>query len=385
MNIFICPKCGSVYKTDSTDKECPDCGIPAINSEIDDNTWYSISTDERKRYIEQIKVNNPISVSPEYIASSDKSSSFIKLSTLLEKNKVEDYSGIIHFVSLQKKYETKSSFMGDISIRESDFDSFLEDFRKWQGGEDINCFIYPNKDIFICPKCGSVFKSYFTDKECPDCGIPAINSEIDDKTWYSIPADERKRYIEEIKVNKQISVRPEYIASSDKSSPKPDQSNSQNVRGIKAKVNDIKTSLVERPVSKEGYDERNRVKTEVSKAKENDFIVYDLIGCRGRSMRVYRDRCIINTDVTVGSVLTNNATDGEKTIFYKDVIGIQYKKPKLTIGYIQLETASAQTNNLVSNQFSENTFTYEKYNELDDIMDEVKDYITYQVAQYKNL
>ena len=63
MNIFICPKCGSVYKTDSTVKACPDCGIPAINSEIDDNTWYSMSEDERKRYIEEIKVNKQISVS----------------------------------------------------------------------------------------------------------------------------------------------------------------------------------------------------------------------------------------------------------------------------------------------------------------------------------
>ncbi len=87
--------------------------------------------------------------------------------------------------------------------------------------------------------------------------------------------------------------------------------------------------------------------------------LYVLHGCRGRHLFVYEDYIVIKTVVTIGSVITGNVTDGEKVIFYKDCIGIQYKEPRFTIGYIQLETASAQMNNLGSNQFNENTFTFE--------------------------
>ena len=52
-------------------------------------------------------------------------------------------------------------------------------------------------------------------------------------------------------------------------------------------------------------------------------------------------------------------TDGEKTIFYSDVMGVQFKKSGNLIGYLQFETASVQMNNQNSNMFSENTFTFE--------------------------
>ena len=123
--------------------------------------------------------------------------------------------------------------------------------------------------------------------------------------------------------------------------------------------------------------ERDRVRTLIS--DNTSFVVYDLSGVRGRSMKVYTDRVVINTDVTVGSILTNNATDGEKTIFYKDVVGIQFKKPGLTIGYLQLENAAVQMNNKESNFFSENTFTFEDLKEVR----EAKEYITWEVSRFK--
>ena len=65
----------------------------------------------------------------------------------------------------------------------------------------------------------------------------------------------------------------------------------------------------------------------------SEFIC-DLSGSRGRSIDVYDNKCVITTDVTVGSVLTNNALDGQKTIFYMDVSGIQFKKSGFTLGYL---------------------------------------------------
>ena len=80
---------------------------------------------------------------------------------------------------------------------------------------------------------------------------------------------------------------------------------------------------------------------------------------RGRVLEVYNNKCIIQTKITLGSVITGNASDGEKTIFYPDCTAIQFKLSGALIGYLQLETPSLQMNNTKSNFFSENTFTFE--------------------------
>ena len=92
-------------------------------------------------------------------------------------------------------------------------------------------------------------------------------------------------------------------------------------------------------------------------------LVYSIDGVRGRRIRIYPYKCVIHTHVTIGSVLTGNATDGEKTIYFKDVIGIQYKKPGAFIGYLQFETAAMTMNNVDSNYFNENTFTFDQKTE----------------------
>lgn len=86
--------------------------------------------------------------------------------------------------------------------------------------------------------------------------------------------------------------------------------------------------------------------------------VFDIFGNRGRRIVVYENKCVIDVSFTLGSILSKNAFDGEKTIFYKDVIGVQYKNPGLAIGFLQLETASGKGNNLDSNFFDENSFTF---------------------------
>jgi hypothetical protein len=88
-------------------------------------------------------------------------------------------------------------------------------------------------------------------------------------------------------------------------------------------------------------------------------ILFTLQGNRGRSLTMCKTKCIVKTDVTLGSVMTGNATDGEKIIFFKHCSGLQFKESGLTIGYLQFETPSMQMNNMASNYFSENTFTYE--------------------------
>ncbi len=110
-------------------------------------------------------------------------------------------------------------------------------------------------------------------------------------------------------------------------------------------------------------------------------LMYELVGNRGRSMKVYDNKVVILTKPSVGSFLSSNSTDGEKTIFLIDVVGVQFKKTGLTIGYLQLETASAQMNNQSSNQFSENTFTFDS--NLDANVEEVYNYIVNRIEFFK--
>ena len=163
----------------------------------------------------------------------------------------------------------------------------------------------------------------------------------------------------------------------------------------------MKTNITKDAYNEMNNDEKNNIKNEIktnynaaylmkliNKKKQAELqillskkgLLYDIQGCRGRSIKVYHDRCIIETSVTGGSIVTGNATDGEKTIFYSDVIGIQFKQPGLLIGYLQLETASPLTNNVSSNAFNENTFTFEKTEEN---MIDVKNYIIERIATYK--
>jgi hypothetical protein len=114
-------------------------------------------------------------------------------------------------------------------------------------------------------------------------------------------------------------------------------------------------------------------------------LIYDLIGVRGRRMKLYDTKCVITTDKTVGSFITGNIADGEKTIFLKDVVGVQFKKSGMLIGYLQFETPSMQMNNQKDNMFSENTFTYEagKNGITNELIEEVYNYVVDRIEGLK--
>lgn len=114
-------------------------------------------------------------------------------------------------------------------------------------------------------------------------------------------------------------------------------------------------------------------------------LMYELNGVRGRRMKLYDTKCVINTDKTVGSFLSGNFTDGEKTIFLKDVVGVQFKRSGMAIGYLQFETPSMQMNNGKDNMFSENTFTFEdnKNDVTNDLVEEVYNYVVDRIEELK--
>ncbi len=111
-----------------------------------------------------------------------------------------------------------------------------------------------------------------------------------------------------------------------------------------------------------------------------DDLICEVKGVRGRTMKLYPYKVMIRVDATVGSVLTANVFDGEKTIYFKDCIGIQFKKSGATIGYLQFETAAPTTNNEKSNFFNENSFTFEGNN---DYMQKVYEYVIGRMDEVK--
>ena len=117
------------------------------------------------------------------------------------------------------------------------------------------------------------------------------------------------------------------------------------------------------------------------RASKQDNLLFSIDGVRGRHIDVYPYKCVITTSVTAGSIISNNATDGEKTIYFSDIIGVQFKRPGFTIGYLQLETAANLGNNDNSNFFSENTFTFEK---MDNETAEMYEYIIGKLDHYKS-
>ena len=111
--------------------------------------------------------------------------------------------------------------------------------------------------------------------------------------------------------------------------------------------------------------------------------VYSIDGVRGRHIDIYNDKVVITTNVTLGSILAHNATDGEKTIYFSDCIGVQYKKSSFTIGYLQFETASSGGNNAASNFFHENSFTFDLSVVSNEKMEEVVAFVKGRIDEVK--
>lgn len=133
------------------------------------------------------------------------------------------------------------------------------------------------------------------------------------------------------------------------------------------------------------HDNEINFSIDTYKSSEPNGAVFHIDGARGRKIDIYPTKCVITVDVTVGSVLTNNSTDGEKTIYYCDCIGLQFKKPGITLGYLQFETAASLSNNTTSNFFNENTFTYEESHINAHCMEIIVNYVKQQLERIKML
>lgn len=120
------------------------------------------------------------------------------------------------------------------------------------------------------------------------------------------------------------------------------------------------------------------------KKKQQTPSVYHVVGSSGRTLDVYEEKCVITTKASLSSWATGNSSDGEKTIYYVDCIGVQFKRcgTGLTIGYLQLETASGLMNKKTDNFWNENSFTFNKEEQNEQVA-EIADYIKEKIDEIK--
>lgn len=117
-------------------------------------------------------------------------------------------------------------------------------------------------------------------------------------------------------------------------------------------------------------------------------VKYCLVNNLGKILDVYENKVVFTSTqststVVTGLVLGTSMTQGEKTIYYKDAIGVQYKPSSIADGYIQIETAAGGVSTASSQYGGENAiqFSGKQSNEDAEI---IVAYIRKQIEEIKN-
>lgn len=99
-------------------------------------------------------------------------------------------------------------------------------------------------------------------------------------------------------------------------------------------------------------------------------VKYCLVNSLGKILDVYENKVVFTSTQSTSTIVTGlvfgtSMTQGEKTIYFKDAIGVQYKPSSIADGYIQIETAAGGVSTSNSQYSGENSiqFSGKKNNE----------------------
>ena len=92
-------------------------------------------------------------------------------------------------------------------------------------------------------------------------------------------------------------------------------------------------------------------------------VKYCLVNNIGKILDVYENKVVFTSTQSTSTVVTGlvfgtSMTQGEKTIYYKDAIGVQYKPSAIADGYIQVETAAGGVSSSSSQYGGENAIQF---------------------------
>lgn len=123
-----------------------------------------------------------------------------------------------------------------------------------------------------------------------------------------------------------------------------------------------------------GMNMEERVKT------RPEGVRYCMVNNLGKILDVYDNKVVFSSTKSTSTVVTGlvfgtSVTQGEKTIYYKDAIGVQYKPSSIVDGYIQVETAAGGVTSSSSQYGGENSIQFsgkERNAEAETIVDFIK-------------
>ena len=92
-------------------------------------------------------------------------------------------------------------------------------------------------------------------------------------------------------------------------------------------------------------------------------VKYCIVNNSGKILDVYDNRVVFTSTNSTSTLVTGvifgtSVTQGEKTIYYKDAIGVQYKPSSVLDGYIQIETAAGGVSSSSSQYGGENAIQF---------------------------
>ena len=90
---------------------------------------------------------------------------------------------------------------------------------------------------------------------------------------------------------------------------------------------------------------------------------YCMVNNTGKILDVYDNKVVFcstqsTSTVVTGLVFGTSTTQGEKTIYFKDAVGVQYKPSAIADGYIQVETAAGGVSSSSSQYGGENSIQF---------------------------
>ena len=92
-------------------------------------------------------------------------------------------------------------------------------------------------------------------------------------------------------------------------------------------------------------------------------VKYCLVNNLGKILDVYDNKVVFTSTKSTSTLVTGlvfgtSVTQGEKTIYFRDAIGVQYKPSSFVDGYIQIETAAGGVTSSSSQYGGENSIQF---------------------------
>lgn len=114
---------------------------------------------------------------------------------------------------------------------------------------------------------------------------------------------------------------------------------------------------------------------------------YCIVNSFGKILDVYDNKVVFTSTKSTSTVVSSlifgdSLTQGEKTIYYKDAIGVQFKPATITDGYIQVETAVGGMTSAKSQYGGESSIQFGS--KVNDEAETVTNFIKQKIEEIKN-